>query len=64
MHVKLLVTLVSCGSLITCYLHQDPIKSIHFSSSNPLCHAFDPEAKDGHDLLVGVFSGDGMSNAS
>ncbi|ONM19576.1 Transducin/WD40 repeat-like superfamily protein [Zea mays] len=37
---------------------KDPIKSIHFSSSNPLCHAFDPEAKDGHDLLVGVFSGD------
>jgi hypothetical protein len=45
-------------------LHQDPIKSIHFSSSNPLCHAFDPEAKDGHDLLVGVFSGDGILNAS
>jgi len=42
---------------------KDPIKSIHFSSSNPLCHAFDPEAKDGHDLLIGVFSGDGISNA-
>lgn len=38
---------------------QDPIKSIHFSNSNPLCHAFDPDAKDGHDLLIGLTSGDG-----
>ncbi|KAK3139438.1 hypothetical protein QOZ80_5AG0383210 [Eleusine coracana subsp. coracana] len=37
---------------------KDPIKSIHFSNSNPLCHAFDPEAKDGHDLIVGMGSGD------
>ncbi|CAM0874659.1 unnamed protein product [Alopecurus aequalis] len=37
---------------------KDPVKSIHFSSSNPLCHAFDSEAKDGHDLIVGVWSGD------
>ncbi|KAF7048064.1 hypothetical protein CFC21_056881 [Triticum aestivum] len=37
---------------------KDPVKSIHFSNSNPLCHAFDSEAKDGHDLIVGVWSGD------
>ncbi|XP_020111897.1 WD repeat-containing protein 20 homolog isoform X1 [Ananas comosus] len=37
---------------------KDPIKSIHFSNSNPVCHAFDPEAKDGHDLLIGLHSGD------
>lgn len=43
-------------------LLQDPIKSIHFSNSNPVCHAFDPEAKDGHDLLIGLNSGDGIIN--
>ncbi|KAL3536282.1 hypothetical protein ACH5RR_004743 [Cinchona calisaya] len=37
---------------------KDPIKSIHFSNSNPVCHAFDPDAKDGHDLLIGLNSGD------
>eukprot|EP00262_Sarcandra_glabra_P010958 TRINITY_DN26664_c0_g1_i1.p1 TRINITY_DN26664_c0_g1~~TRINITY_DN26664_c0_g1_i1.p1 ORF type:complete len:548 (+),score=51.97 TRINITY_DN26664_c0_g1_i1:424-2067(+) len=37
---------------------KDPVKSIHFSNSNPICHAFDPEAKDGHDLLIGLNSGD------
>ncbi|XP_009590375.1 probable catabolite repression protein creC [Nicotiana tomentosiformis] len=37
---------------------KDPIKSIHFSNSNPICHAFDPDAKDGHDLLIGLSSGD------
>ncbi|KAJ4972218.1 hypothetical protein NE237_005317 [Protea cynaroides] len=37
---------------------KDPIKSIHFSNSNPVCHSFDPEAKDGHDLLIGLNSGD------
>lgn len=37
---------------------KDPIKSMHFSNSNPLCHAFDPDAKDGHDLLIGLNSGD------
>ncbi|KAF9593013.1 hypothetical protein IFM89_019740 [Coptis chinensis] len=37
---------------------KDPIKSIHFSTSNPVCHAFDPEAKDGHDLVIGLNSGD------
>ncbi|XP_054802398.1 uncharacterized protein LOC129306081 isoform X2 [Prosopis cineraria] len=37
---------------------KDPVKSIHFSNSNPVCHAFDPDAKDGHDLLIGLSSGD------
>ncbi|KAF9680286.1 hypothetical protein SADUNF_Sadunf06G0105500 [Salix dunnii] len=37
---------------------KDPIKSIHFSNSNPVCHAFDQDAKDGHDLLIGLSSGD------
>nr|GLL16539.1 WD repeat-containing protein 20-like [Ipomoea trifida]GMC50949.1 WD repeat-containing protein 20-like [Ipomoea batatas] len=37
---------------------KDPIKSLHFSSNPPVCHAFDPEAKDSHDLLIGLASGD------
>ncbi|CAM0950169.1 unnamed protein product [Alopecurus aequalis] len=37
---------------------KDPLKSMHFSNSNPLCHAFDSEAKEGHDLIVGMGSGD------
>ncbi|KAL8149876.1 hypothetical protein AgCh_006768 [Apium graveolens] len=37
---------------------KDPIKSIHFSNSNPVCHAFDEDSKDGHDLLIGLASGD------
>ncbi|XP_076916630.1 uncharacterized protein LOC143576425 [Bidens hawaiensis] len=37
---------------------KDPIKSIHFSNSNPICHAFDPDSKDGHDLLIGLSCGD------
>ncbi|XP_052482608.1 uncharacterized protein LOC105783363 isoform X3 [Gossypium raimondii] len=37
---------------------KDPIKSIHFSNSNPVCHAFDQDAKNGHDLLIGLTSGD------
>ncbi|KAG6502944.1 hypothetical protein ZIOFF_035233 [Zingiber officinale] len=39
---------------------KDPIKAINFSNSNPVCHAFDSEAKDGHDLLIGLHSGDGQ----
>ncbi|XBH54801.1 hypothetical protein VPH35_077030 [Triticum aestivum] len=39
---------------------KDPVKSIHFSNSNPVCHAFDSEAKDGHDVIVGLWSGDGQ----
>uniref|UniRef100_A0A7N0VCD4 Uncharacterized protein n=1 Tax=Kalanchoe fedtschenkoi TaxID=63787 RepID=A0A7N0VCD4_KALFE len=42
---------------------KDPIKAIHFSNSNPTCHAFDGDAKDGHDLLIGLSSGDGTSLA-
>ncbi|XP_039068307.1 dystrophia myotonica WD repeat-containing protein-like isoform X1 [Hibiscus syriacus] len=37
---------------------KDPIKSISFSNSNPICHAFDHKAKDGHDLIIGLNSGD------
>lgn len=37
---------------------KDPIKAILFSNGHPVCHAFDSEAKDGHDLLVGMSSGD------
>ncbi|KAL3642565.1 hypothetical protein CASFOL_013380 [Castilleja foliolosa] len=37
---------------------KDPIKSINFSNSNPVCHAYDPDPKDGHDLLIGLNSGD------
>ncbi|KAE9585457.1 putative transcription factor WD40-like family [Lupinus albus] len=37
---------------------KDPIKSINFGNSNPVCHAFDQDAKDGHDLLIGLSSGD------
>ncbi|KAL9271471.1 putative catabolite repression protein creC [Drosera capensis] len=37
---------------------KDPIKSIPFGNSNPVFHAFDPDAKDGHDLLIGLNSGD------
>ncbi|KAJ4830166.1 hypothetical protein Tsubulata_010298 [Turnera subulata] len=37
---------------------KDPIKSIHFSNSNPVCHAYDQDSKDGHDLLIGMSSGD------
>ncbi|TQD71447.1 hypothetical protein C1H46_043022 [Malus baccata] len=40
---------------------KDPIKSIHFSNSNPVCHAFDQDAKDGHDLIIGLSSGDGTN---
>ncbi|KAL0426401.1 UNVERIFIED_CONTAM: hypothetical protein Slati_2814900 [Sesamum latifolium] len=39
---------------------KDPIKAIHFSNSNPVCHAYDPDAKDGHDLLIGLHSGDAL----
>lgn len=47
------------GLLLLFLLLQDPIKAIHFSNSNPVCHAFEPDAKDGHDLLIGLNSGDG-----
>lgn len=44
-------------------IDKDPIKSIHFGNSNPICHAFDPDAKEGHDLLIGLNSGDVYSVA-
>ncbi|RDX72731.1 creC, partial [Mucuna pruriens] len=37
---------------------KDPVKSIHFSNSNPSCHAFDQDSKDGHDLIIGLNTGD------
>lgn len=37
---------------------KDPVKSITFGNSNPVCHAFDSKAKEGHDLLIGLNSGD------
>ncbi|KAL0336889.1 UNVERIFIED_CONTAM: DnaJ protein P58IPK, partial [Sesamum calycinum] len=37
---------------------KDPIKAIHFSNSNPVCHTYDPDAKDGPYLLIGLHSGD------
>lgn len=37
---------------------KDPIKSIHFSNANPVCHAFYQDSKDGHDLLIGLNTGD------
>ncbi|KAH1101432.1 hypothetical protein AAZX31_13G122500 [Glycine max] len=37
---------------------KDPVKSIHFSNSNPMCHAFDQDSKDGHDLIIGLNTGD------
>ncbi|KAI0519635.1 hypothetical protein KFK09_007089 [Dendrobium nobile] len=36
---------------------KDPIKSIHFGNSNPMCHAFDSKS-GGHDLLIGLQNGD------
>ncbi|KAK9068651.1 hypothetical protein SSX86_012766 [Deinandra increscens subsp. villosa] len=42
---------------------KDPIKSISFGNSNPVCHAFDSKAKDGHDLLIGLNSGDVYSGS-
>ncbi|KAL2652146.1 hypothetical protein R1flu_020274 [Riccia fluitans] len=37
---------------------KDPIKCLHFGNANPICHTYDPDAKDGHDLLIGLTSGD------
>ncbi|CAH2041047.1 unnamed protein product [Thlaspi arvense] len=37
---------------------KDPIKAIHFNNSNPVCHAFGCESKDGHDLIIGLNCGD------
>ncbi|PHT65790.1 hypothetical protein T459_30215 [Capsicum annuum] len=40
---------------------KDPIKSIDFSNSKPVCHAFDPDAKEELDLLIGLNSRDVFS---
>eukprot|EP00850_Spirogloea_muscicola_P025661 SM003845S14675 [mRNA] locus=s3845:143:1302:+ [translate_table: standard] len=38
---------------------KDPLKALHFSHSQPICHAFDAGARDGsHDLVIGCASGD------
>ncbi|PSR98174.1 WD repeat-containing protein [Actinidia chinensis var. chinensis] len=37
---------------------KDPIKCISFNNAIPVCHAFDPDAKDGHDLLIAFVTGD------
>ncbi|KAJ0623650.1 putative transcription factor WD40-like family [Helianthus annuus] len=42
---------------------KDPIKSISFGNSNPVCHAFDSKAKDGHDFLIGLNTGDVYSGS-
>lgn len=39
-------------------IEKDPIKAIQFRNSSPVCHAFDAEANDGYDLLVGLHCGD------
>eukprot|EP00897_Mesotaenium_endlicherianum_P001942 jgi/Mesen1/1776/ME000014S01186 len=46
--------------LVADYLSKDkePIKVIGFQGTHSLCHAFDRESKDGHDLLIGTSSGD------
>ncbi|CAM6092794.1 unnamed protein product [Calypogeia fissa] len=36
---------------------KDPVKCFQITPI-PLCHTFDPDAKDGHDFLVGLVSGD------
>lgn len=35
------------------------MKAIYFNNVYPVCHAFDSNAKDGHDLLIGLSTGDG-----
>ncbi|XP_073033574.1 probable catabolite repression protein creC isoform X2 [Primulina eburnea] len=37
---------------------KDPIKCMQFNNVYPVCHAYDPNAKDGHDLLIGLSTGD------
>lgn len=54
---SILLLLFLCVSYYS--LTQDPIKAIQFRNSSPVCHAFDAEANDGYDLLVGLHCGDG-----
>ncbi|XP_031382770.1 probable catabolite repression protein creC isoform X2 [Punica granatum] len=37
---------------------KEPMKAIYFNNVYPVCHAFDSDAKDGHDLLIGLSTGD------
>ncbi|KAK4766308.1 hypothetical protein SAY87_007950 [Trapa incisa] len=37
---------------------KEPMKAIYFNNVYPVCHAFDQDAKDGHDLLIGLSTGD------
>lgn len=52
---------MTVDDLLKEFVFQDPIKSVSFGNSNPVCHAFDSKARDGHDLLIGLNSGDGNS---
>jgi hypothetical protein len=52
--------LVSCSFLIICLLALGSTEVHPFQQlKNPLHHAFDPEAKEWHDLIIGMGSGDG-----
>jgi hypothetical protein len=57
-----LVEICTVLFLMLSSIFQDPIKVILFSGGIPVCHAFDPDAKDGHDLLIGMNTGDGVYN--
>ncbi|KAG6523491.1 hypothetical protein ZIOFF_013351 [Zingiber officinale] len=51
------------SQLIIAYLKEKPTNQAwcevrHFSNSNPVCHAFDSEVEDGHDLIIALHSGD------
>jgi hypothetical protein len=39
-------------------LEKDPVKGVFFNNAPPLCHAF-REGGAGHDLVIGLASGDG-----
>ncbi|GBG80301.1 hypothetical protein CBR_g30669 [Chara braunii] len=41
---------------------KEPLKSLYFSNVHPGCHAFNPRVTDGHDLLIGLTTGDGRCN--
>lgn len=36
------------------------MKAIYFNNVYPVCHAFDQDAKEGHDLVIGLSTGDGI----
>ncbi|KAI4374266.1 hypothetical protein MLD38_012278 [Melastoma candidum] len=42
---------------------KEPMKAIYFNNVYPVCHAFDHDAKDGHDLLIGLSTGDVYSTS-